>query len=743
MKRIYFSLLVLASALWACQPEEQQVSEIDFTQHVNPLIGSGGHGHVFVGANVPFGMMQLGPVNLSKGWDWCSGYHDTDSTVIGFSHTRLSGTGIGDLGDVLLMPMTGALNFDKGTPENMAAGFVSTFDKAKEIAQPGFYQVELEKYGVLAQLTASERVGFHHYDFPSKEGNFLLLDLGEGIGKDEVVTSGLELINDHTIVGYRASKGWAQSQKVYFVAQSSAPLKLEALKVDGVAVQSTSAEGKVVQLGLSIPDQSSLDLKVALSYVSIENAEKNLKAEGQIDFEQAKINAKEKWNAELGKIEASFEDQANQEIFYTGLYHAAFAPQIFSDVTGDYMGADGLAKHADHNTYTVFSLWDTYRATHPLFNILQPNRVNDFVATMLNIYEEQGKLPVWHLVGNETNTMVGYHAVPVIVDAYLKGYTDFDVEKAYEAMKSFAKSEERGLKYVNEIEYIPADKEGWSVAKALEYAIDDHAIAAMAKSLGREEDYEYFNKRAKYYQHYFDVETGFMRGKLENGQWRTPFNPSHSLHMEDDYVEGNAWQYTWLVPHDVKGMAQLFGGKDKMLQQLDNLFAASSELNEGASIDISGMIGQYAHGNEPSHHIIYLYNMLGQHWKGEPLIQEVYEQFYKANPNGLIGNEDCGQMSSWFIFSALGFYPVDPVGGEYVFGSPLVEQASVQLPNGKAFSVKKTKTGEKNTFLQEIRLNGERMDRNALKHSELMAGGSIEYVMGDKPNHDLFKIFTN
>lgn len=737
--------VLLAGTMLSCSESKiAQVDQdtVDYTKFVDPYIGTGGHGHVFLGANVPFGMVQLGPVNLSKGWDWCSGYHDSDSTIIGFSHTRLSGTGIGDLGDILFMPNTGKMTFNKGSFDDLSRGWVSTFQKENEVVEPGYYKVKLDKTGIVAEMTASTRVGYQKYKFPAgSKNNHVILDLGEGVGKDEPIETVITVVDKKTITGYRTSKGWAEDQKIYFVAKFSAPFTGSTLVQDTKEQSTKSVKGINTQAGFAF-DVNDLEVKVALSYVSINNAKENLRAENaEWDFAKSRENAKNVWLEELAKADAEFNTEDQKTIFYTGLYHSVFAPQTFSDVNGDYMGADKKV-HNDkgRDNYTVFSLWDTYRATHPWYTLTQkPERVNDMVNSMLNIYDQQGKLPVWHLVGNETNTMVGYHAVPVIVDAYLKGYSEYDVDKAYEAMKSFSKRDERGLKYVNEIGYIPAEKEGWSVAKALEYAIDDHSIAQMANVMGKQEDFKEYTKRGKYYQNYFDPETGFMRGKLSNGKWRTPFNPSHSVHMHDDYVEGNAWQYTWLVPHDPQGLVETFGGIEKFRKQFDKLFTVSSELNEGASIDITGMIGQYAHGNEPSHHILYLYNLTGEHWKGESLIRRVYDEFYHVDPDGLIGNEDCGQMSSWYLFSSLGFYPVDPVGGAYVFGSPIVKEATIKLNNGKALKVVAHNNANDNVHIQSIKWNGKPFTSSSISHETLMEGGVLEYEMGAKPNKNLFK----
>lgn len=709
----------------------------DYTQFVDPYIGSDYHGHVFVGANVPFGMVQVGPTNLSKGWDWVSGYHYSDSIIIGFAMNHLSGTGIGDLGDFLFMPQSGAAHINKGGLENLEDSYISKFSHANEQVRPGYYKVLLDKSKVEVELTATARVGLHRYHYPDNAAASILLDLGEGIDWDAPTQTGVEQIDDTTFQAYRYSKGWAKDQRVYMTARLSQPIENFSI-IDAYVQRGRSKDSILVKKALisfAAPIEGKIDMKVGLSYVSSANALLNMEAElPGWNFEAVRSQATALWNEQLAKIDYQTAIAEDKTTFYTALFHTCISPSLFVDVNGEYRGADGKTHTAQgFEPHTTFSLWDTYRALHPLYTLTQGEKIKDFINSFLAIYEQQGKLPVWHLVGNETDCMVGYHAVPVIVDAYMKGYRDFDVALAFEAMKSFSMSQERGLSFVNTIGYIPADKEEWSVAKALEYAIDDYAIAVMAKELGKEEDYKFFLNKSKNYRHYFDPAVGFMRGKLADGSWRANFDPSHSLHREDDFVEGNAWQYTWLVPHDVDGLIDLFGSKDAFINKLDSLFLVSSELNEGASMDITGLIGQYAHGNEPSHSTLYLYASVGQQWKTAEKVRQVLREFYSHKPDGIIGNEDCGQMSAWYIFSSMGLYPLNPVDTRYVFGSPLASSAKIRLPNGKIFSILATNNSESNIYIQEVKRDGKPYTLSYITHQDMMKGGELEFIMGSSP----------
>ncbi len=701
------------------------------TQYVDPHIGSAAHGHVFVGASVPFGAVQLGPSNVFEGWDWCSGYNYVSNTITGFSHTHLSGTGIGDLNDILIMPATGGI----------AGDYVSLFSHDQEISRAGYYSVRLQKHDIRAELTASERVGFHRYTFPKGSRDpHVMLDLAAGLGWDRPVDTYVKLLNPTTLVGYRFSKGWADDQRLFFAIKLSQPIKDLAL-YDSTAVQqakngrSLNAEKVRAFLKFNAIAGHVLKLKVGLSPVSYENALANIQAEIPAwDFEQVVTKADRKWNAELEKIRIEADGETKKK-FYTAMYHTMIAPSLFNDANGDYRGTDKkVYPKADFTNYTTFSLWDTYRAYHPLFTIIHPDKVSAVINSFLAIYKQQGKLPVWHLMGNETNTMIGYHAVPIIADAYLKGFRGFDADLAYAAAKQSAMQQTEGIGYVRQLKYIPADKMIESVAKGLEYAIDDWCIAQMAKAMGKKDDYAYFSKRAKLYAAYFDQKTQFMRGKLEDGSWRTPFDPVASKHREDDYTEGNAWQYTWLVPQDPKGLITLFGGELPFSRKLDSLFSMSSQMTSGSSPDISGLIGQYAQGNEPNHHIPYLYAFAGQPWKTADMVRKVTDSLYTTKPDGLCGNEDLGQMSAWYVFSAMGFYPVNPANGVYIFGSPVVDDAIISLPEHKKFHIKVVGNSATNKYIQQVELNGKKYSKSYLQHSAIVGGGELVIYMGNKPS---------
>lgn len=728
--------------VWLVSFGFNKLSAEDCTHYVDPLIGSAGHGHVFVGASRPFGMMQLGPTNLLTGWDWCSGYNYSDSTIIGFTHTHLSGTGIGDLGDILFMPVSKDVPLFKGKITDMENGYLSTYSHTKEIVHPGYYSVVLNKYNIKAELTATERVGMHRYTYLNNGMHRLVIDLEEGIGPgfgdrvDTTLASSIHQIDSVTIEGYRFSRGWAKDEKLFFVTKFSHPFSFVKLQKDGNLIVARSADGKSIKAILDFGVSNQIVAKVSLSYVSCENARNNMNAElPGWNFEKTVNDASAAWNKVLGNISATFADMHQQRTFYTALYHTMIAPSIFSDVNGDYRGADGKVYTAKGWTaYTTFSLWDTYRASHPLFTLTAPERVSDFINSFIAIYKQQGRLPVWHLIGNETDCMVGYHAIPVIVDAYFKDIKGFDVEQAYEAMKSYENVNLRGLPFIKKYGYIPADLEIESVSSGLEFCIDDWCIAKMAKALGKTKDYAHFSKRSEGYSAYFDKKSLFMRAKLSNGTFKSGFDPSHYLHTADDYIEGNAWQYTWLVPQNVEGMIKLYDSPNQFISHLDNLFLASSNVAAGGSMDMTGMIGQYVHGNEPSHHIAYLYAFAGQQWKTAEKVRQVMRLFYNDTPSGLCGNEDCGQMSAWYIFSALGFYPVNPSNGVYVLGSPLVDRAEIQVPNGKTFVIKVKNNSKSNQYIQSATLNGKPYEKSYITHKDIKNGGFFELKMGSRPN---------
>lgn len=681
----------------------------DYTQFVDPYIGTGGHGHVFVGANVPFGMVQVGPTSIPQTWDWCSGYHEGDSTVIGFSHTHLSGTGIGDLFDITVMPVVGDITYARGEESRQESGLWSYTDRTKEVAEPGYYATPLLRYGVYAELTATPRVGFHRYTFPASENAAIVFDLENGGCWDKPTDTYIEQINDRKIVGWRHSTGWAKDQRVYFCAEFSKPVKLETIN---------NLYGR---LNFSTKKGEQVLMKVALSSNSVKGAEANLKSElPGWNFNQTRKAAKVLWNKQLSKVDIETSDDVARKNFYTAMYHTMVAPSLFSDVN-------------DAPRYTTFSLWDTYRAAMPLMTILHPEMTPDVINTMLDICDRQGRLPVWHLWGNETDCMVGNPGIPVVADAIVKDIPHIDKERAFRAIKQTAMNLDRGNGFRIDRGYIPCDSFNEAVAYDLEYALADGAIANAARILGKSADERYFRERSLSYRNYFDKSTGFMRGRDSKGGWRTPFNPFASTHRADDYCEGNAWQYTWLVPHDVKGLQECFGSREAMLSKLDSLFIVSSEIAGGeTSPDISGLIGQYAHGNEPSHHTLYLYTMLGQPWKTADKVRQVLTELYHDAPDGLSGNEDVGQMSAWYIMSAMGFYEVEPAGGRYWFGSPLFGKAELRLPHGSMKIVAENNSSA-NRYIQRIWLNDKAYTKPYISHADLMAGGELRLEMGREP----------
>lgn len=680
---------------------------------VNPWIGVGGHGHVFLGANVPFGFVQLGPTQHTRGWDWCSGYHVSDSILIGFGHQHLSGTGIGDLGDIAFLPVKDVSQTEM------------RFSHDNETVSPGYYAIKLNQPNVFVELTATQRVGMHRYSFGGDEQRGLLrLDLKQGIGWDKMTSSGMQQENATTITGFRISNGWANRQQVFFVATFSTPVKMVEQERDAISVLEVS--------DISKP----LLVKVALSSVSIENAKENMQTElADWDFQGTIVKAKDAWDKELSKIQIKTNDDVAREIFYTALYHTMIAPSVFCDVNGEYYGADKQIHKADFVNYTTLSLWDTYRAAHPLQTLIHPEKQVDLAKTFINIYRQQSKLPVWHLMGNETDCMVGNPGIPVLADLVLKGFVK-DKENAYEALRSSAMLDERGMKWLKEYGYIPYDKETTheTVAKGLEYALADGCVAKVAKMLGKKADERYFTKRSQSYRLYFDRNTQFMRGKGSDGVFREPFNPFHASHQHDDYTEGNAWQYTWLVPHDVHGLVSLFPDEAQFVNKLDSLFFVEGDLGADASPDISGLLGQYAHGNEPSHHILYMYNYVGKPWKGAKLIRQIMNEFYSNQPDGLCGNEDVGQMSAWYVLSAMGLYQVEPAGGKYIIGSPLFDEAKVNVGNGKTFTIITHGNSKENIYVQRATLNGKPYNKSYLLFEDIVRGGVLELEMGNTPS---------
>ena len=727
-------LAAAAIALAACSTPRP---EADYASFVNPKIGTGGHGHVFVGANVPFGFVQLGPTSIPQSWDWCSGYHDSDNTVIGFSHTHLSGTGIGDLFDITVMPVTGPTTPGRGRQDQPDQGAWSYADRSQEVCEPGYYSVPLLRYGITAELTATSRVGLHRYTFPASEDARLVFDLENGGCWDDVTDAGFEVVRNAdgqvtALGGYRYSTGWARNQKIFFWAELSRP-GASFTEVENPANESERGRARKPlygYLGLgSTTDGEQVLLKVALSPVSVEGAKANMAAElPGWDFDSVKSDARTAWNNELGKVQIETEDKDQRTVFYTALYHTMIAPSAFCDVDGQYRGSDDVVRQGDFQNYTTFSLWDTYRAAMPLMTLLHPEKMNDMVATMYHIYKEQGDLPVWHLMGNETDCMVGNPGLVSFADAVVKGFrAGLTDEQIIEAMVVTATTPDRGQNFRMQYGYIPADLYHESVANDMEYAIADGALANCAEFLGRADVAATYRERSHSYRHFWDPELKFMRGRKVDGSFTEPFDPIYSRHDTSDYTEGTGWQYLWLVPQDVDGLVELFGSKEATLEKLDGLFEAPDHVvGENASPDISGLIGQYAHGNEPGHHTIYLYSMLGRPDKAAARLHQVYEEMYFNDVEGLAGNEDVGQMSAWYVLSAMGFYQVEPACPRYWFGLPLFRQMDVKVAGG-TFSIKAS--GPLDGYIASVKLNGQPYDKPYIEHTQIVAGGTLEYEL--------------
>jgi len=721
--------------LAACnQPATQQVKESRLTDFVDPFIGTADHGHTYPGAAYPFGQIQLSPDNGTQGWDWCSGYNYSDSIISGFSHLHLSGTGIGDLADISFLPVTADVTFKDGEKNiDFVKRYSGKYNHSQEIAKAGYYAVTLKNNGIKAEFTVTERAGLHRYSFPEGGENNLIINLGFAINWDKPYKTSLNVVDSLLVTGSRLSNGWAADQHVFFAVRFSKPISKSVVTNDG-------GEGRTIAW-FKFKDKQVMS-KVGISSVSIENAIANLDASlPGWDFEATQKAASDAWEKELSKIKIQSSDSAQKTIFYTALYHTMVAPALFSDLNGEFKGVKGdVQKAVGYNRYTVFSLWDTYRALHPLYTLTQQPKVNDMVKTMLDHYRQTGLLPVWELEGNETFCMVGNHSIPVIAEAILKGIGDFDQQLAFEAMKKTSMNDRDGMGLYDKLGYMPADKIQQSVAKSLEVAIDDWNVAAVAKKLGKTEDAAYFSKRAESFNAYFDKETGFMRGKLSNGQWTTPFDPAFSKHEGSDYTEGNGWQYLWLVPQNVPALIELLGGKEPFADKLENLFKVVEGVKGAeASPDISGLIGSYAHGNEPGHHTTFLFNYAGRAWRTQELNRQIQTTMYTSKPDGLCGNEDCGQMSAWYVFSAMGFYPVNPSELKYQFGSPIVQEAKLEVAQGKFFTMKAPMASVANKYIQEVKLNGKVLDRTYITHQEIIDGGVLEFTMNAEPNKNLFK----
>jgi len=709
-----------------------------YTQYVNPLIGTASHGHTYPGATRPFGMVQLSPDTGNDGWDWCSGYHYSDSSIVGFSHTHLSGTGIGDMGDILIMPVVGKLMLREGDKKNPDTGYRCRFSHKRETARPGYYSAFLEDYNIQAELTATERCGFHRYQFPASDNAYFIIDLQHGLGWDKPTETYLKIESDTVIVGYRKSSGWAKKQEVYFVLKSSIPIsKFFLYNEDANIPDAKEVTGKAVKSVCYIKADrpQTLLLKVGISATSIDGARLNLDKEiPNWDFDRVREDTERSWENELSKIRVESSDPALKETFYTSMYHAFLAPTLYNDVDGSYRGPDGkIHRDTTFNNMTTFSLWDTFRAAHPLYTIVQTKRIHDMAASMMAFYSESGLLPEWSLMANETNTMIGYHAVPVLFDAYNKGLIE-KPEEVYVAMKKSAQQKRFGIEYIDKYGYVPGDLVTESTSKTLEYAYDDWCIAGMAKALGHEEDYSYYSKRAQNYKNVFDPSVGFMRGRLSDGGWRSPFAPNKAEHRKGDFTEGNSWQYSWFVPHNVPDLINLMGGAERFVERLDSLFSTSSDVGTEASPDVSGLIGQYAHGNEPSHHIAYLFAMAGYPEKTQEILNRIMTTLYSNKTDGLCGNEDCGQMSAWFVLSALGFYPVNPASGQYIFGRPFFQEAQIPLNNGKTFVIKTKNLTSDSIYIRSVTLNGKSWNKGYINHSDIINGGELVFEMSNSPN---------
>ena len=704
----------------------------NFAKYVNPFIGTGGHGHTYPGATLPHGMVQLSPDTRLEGWDGCGGYHYSDSFIYGFSHTHLSGTGVSDYGDILLMPMTG-----KPSPDNKVYG--SVFSHRNEQATSGYYNVLLQDDKIFTEFTATERTGYHHYNFSSLKDNYVILDLKH---RDEVIASSIQIVDSVTVTGMRRSKAWADNQYVFFVIKFSRPFSKSGIWLDE-QLQSDeikkAEDAKNLKAYFQIDSELSKDiyLQVAISPVSIEGAIKNLEAEALgKSFETVKTQATEKWNRELGKISVKSTDTSRLRIFYTALYHTAIVPNLNMDVDGAYRGRDNKIHQAEgFDYYSVFSLWDTYRATHPLYTIIDRKRTLDYIKTFLVQYQQGGRLPVWELASCETDCMIGYHSVSVIADAYAKGINEFDTMLALEAMKKSAQWSHYGLPGYISRGQINTEDDHESVSKTLEYAYDDYCIANYAKAMGDTIAWKEFSARAQYYWNVLDSRSGFVRPR-KNGDWLSPFDPRE---VNNHFTEANSWQYSFAMPHDVNGYMKIAGGPKKLEQKLDALFSANSKTTGRDQSDITGLIGQYAHGNEPSHHIIYLYNFCNRADKTQRLVNKVMTEMYKDAPDGLIGNEDCGQMSAWYIMSALGFYPVVPGSDKYMIGSPLFDLADIQLENGKSFIINAPGAGNGNIYIREALLSTTASLRpkkwtNAyINHEDIAGGGLVTLMMNKQP----------
>ena len=740
--------LLLLGTVFSCTQAEQ-----DYASYVNPFIGTGGHGHTYPGAVVPNGMIQPSPDTRIYEWDACSGYYYEDTTINGFSHTHVSGTGCADYGDVLLMPTVGKQEYHPMGAKSQQMAYCSAFSHDNEVAQPGYYSVLLERYNVKAELTATKRAAIHRYTFPEAEDAGFILDFDYSIERQTNEEMKIEVISDTEIRGHKKTVYWAFDQYINFYAKFSKPFTYT-LVTDSVALEEGGPLLPTAKVLLQFPTAQNEEVlvKVGVSAVDMDGARKNVEAEiPGWDFDGVRSAARQAWNDYLSKIDIRTQNADQRTMFYTALYHTGLQPNLFTDADGRYFGMD-LKPHqgsVDEPVYTIFSLWDTFRAYHPLMTIIDPELNEAFIRSLIQKEKEGGVFPMWELAGNYTGTMIGYHAASLIADSYAKGYRNFDVKEAYRACLRTAEYDTTGIithprvlphlmpqaKYwKNKIGYVPCDKDNESVAKALEYAYDDWCISQLAEAMGDEPNRTKYAAFAEGYKVYFDPSTRFMRGLDSEGNWRTSFNPRASTHRNDDYCEGTAWQWTWFVPHDVDSLVELMGGRDAFIGKLDSLFVADSSLEgESVSVDISGLIGQYAHGNEPSHHIAHLYNYVGQPYKTQALVDSVLHTLYFNEPNGLSGNEDCGQMSAWYVLNAMGFYQVCPGKPVYSIGRPLFDEAAIRLQNGNTFTIITHNNSRDNKYVRKIILNGEELAAPFFNHQDIVNGGTLELTMGAEP----------
>lgn len=750
------SFAIVAAVVGACGSASDKTAR-DYASFVNPMIGTGGHGHTFPGAVTPHGMIQPSPDTRIDGWDACSGYYYADSLINGFSQTHVSGTGCADYGDVLIMPTVGLKVIDNQVDTLQNLPYASGFSHEREIAEPGYYSVMLDRYGILAESTASDRVALYRFTFPdAMDGEAgMIIDMDYSIQRQQNLTMDIHAISDTEITGYKMTKYWAFDQGIYFYAKFSEPFKIE--YVTDTIVNSKGepyARCKALLTFPEIKEGDKLFAKIAVSAVDEDGAKGNVEAEMPgFDFDATRAEARKKWNQWLSKIEVpATENEDDLAVFYTALYHTAIAPNLFTDADGRYLGMDRKPKQGTtaDPVYTIFSTWDTFRALHPLMTVIDPKLNDAFLRSLLLKAKEGGILPMWELASNYTGTMIGYHTAAMFADAVAKGQNSFDPKEALDASVRAAEYDPEGIvappavvaclmpqaKYFkNKTGWIPSDKDHESVAKALEYAYDDWAIARLADAAGETAIQVRYDSLGKAYRHYFDPSTRFMRGRMSDGKWREPFNPRSSNHRNDDYCEGTAWQWTWFVPHDVDGLVQLMGGNDAFVGKLDSLFNAPSELEgELVSADITGLIGQYAHGNEPSHHVTHLYNYVDQPWKTQELVGKIFQEQYRNDPDGLSGNEDCGQMSAWLVLNAMGIYQVAPGNPVYSIGRPLFGKMTVNLPEGKKLDIEAKGLSDSNIYVKSVTFNGKRLVSPFISHEDFAGGGNLTFEMTDKPS---------